>query len=52
MNEQKLRELLEKLYLHVAAMPWKDTGFTRSEVAQQSAKDQIIDVILREIMEL
>jgi hypothetical protein len=48
----EIRPLLEQLYIHVAAMPWKDTGFVRSEVAQKAAQDQIINHILREIEEI
>lgn len=52
LKEEDVRALVERLYLHVAAMPWKDIGFQRSEVAQQVAHDQIVNLTVREIMEL
>lgn len=52
MDETKLNELLVKLYLHVASMPWADTGFTRSAVAQGAAQDHIVNTIRKEILEL
>lgn len=52
MKEESLRALIERLYLHVAAMPWADTGFIRSEIAQQAAHDHIVNLTIKEIMEL
>lgn len=52
MKEENVRALVERLYLHVAAMPWADSGFTRSTVALQASQDHIVNLTVREIMEL
>lgn len=52
MDEKDLRALLEQLFLHVAAMPWADEGFVRSEASKQAAKDQIIGITVTKIKEL
>lgn len=52
MNENAVRALLEELYVHVAAMPWKDTIFNRSEVVKAAAHDQILNHTLNMILQL
>lgn len=52
MNEAKVRELVEALFVHVAAFPWSDTGFTRSRVTQAAAKDQVVSHTINEILKL
>jgi hypothetical protein len=52
LNELEIRAALEELFIHVAAMPWADTSFTRSTVAKQAAKDQILDITLHKIIRL
>lgn len=52
MKETDVRALLETLYLHVAAMPWADEGFTRSATARGAAQDQIVQHTAKEIMKL
>lgn len=50
--ELLIREKLHELYIHVAAMPWKDEQFVRSEVAKIAAESQIVGHTVNEIMKL
>lgn len=52
MDEAKVQQLLEELFIYVAAQPWKDTTFVRSEVAQRASKDHVISHIKAEILNL
>lgn len=52
MRDTDVRAVVEELFLHVAAMPWNDKAFVRSEVAQQAAEDQIVSLTVNKIMEL
>lgn len=52
MIEEDVRRLVAQLYTHVAALPWKDEGFTKSKAAQGAAEDQIVSLTVHEIMKL
>jgi len=52
MNEQEVRQIVEQMYQHVAAFPWTDTKWRNNPIYTEAAKEQIVGVTVRALMEL